>query len=246
MTVGDPSASLTIHSCPPHRVRSVATILEDRGLIHREHVERRTLLIGLTCTPDLCSPGDLLDLADDLIDTAPEVSFTVYEDPTDEWLGSFCRYVPGLGRFVASTDHDGDAVFTAREVLELDQMSTSDRRAALGVPWSDAIAAMPTGDAVEPQPHGTRWDPASGEITVLGAGPDGADVTIAPACVAEVDDDGNLADTTAADIALAGSGFLRVNPWEALNVTCRTWGTDVYLAPEDTPGSARSTSGIQS
>ena len=143
----------------------------------------------------MLSPGDVLDLADDLIDAAPEVSFTVHEDPTDEWPGSLCRYVPGLGRFGASSNHDGDAVFIAREVLGLDQMSSDDRRAALGVPWSEAIAAMSTDNAVEPQPYVTRWDPASGEVTVLGAG--GVDVTIIPVCVTGVDDDGLLADTSA-------------------------------------------------
>ncbi len=234
MTMSDTVTYLTIHACPPHRVRAVATALEDHWLVDVDGSARKTLQIGEPYTIDT---SEVDELADDLIETAPEMSFTAQTDPTDEWLGSLRRYVPALHRFEASCDHDGSAVFTTAQVRELDLLAPEARLARLGVPWSTAIEAMPTGDVIEPEPYATCWIPSTGEITVLAAGPDGADVGVTPACVTAVDDDGNLASSAAADAALAGCGFLRVNAWEALNATCRAWGTDVYWTTDNTDAS---------
>lgn len=77
---------------------------------------------------------------------------------------------------------------------------------------------------------------------MLAAGQDEADLLIEPSCPATVDDHGHLDNAAAADAALGDAGFLRANPWEPLNLTCRKWGTAVYRMPDSAAsGSERDT-----
>jgi hypothetical protein len=222
--------SLTIHSCPPHRVRVVATMLEQRWLVDVDGADRKTLHLGYPYSIDTSTVDELVH---DLRDVAPDIAFTVTDDPDDEWLGSLRRYVPALGLFEASCDHDGNVVFTVADIVKLDTLRPARRQAKLGLPWEEAIAEMPPGEVTEPQPCKVRWEPATGQLTVHAGGPGGSDLPLASGCVTAVDDDGNLADPAAADTVLAGAGFLRANEWEAQNVTCRVWATDVYRLADD-------------
>ncbi|OXM57075.1 hypothetical protein CFP71_10085 [Amycolatopsis thailandensis] len=226
--MSDVAADLTIHHCPPQRIRAIATILEDREWIDRNGVTRRTLDLGRPYELDPISSIEVAALTEQLITAAPEMAFTICQSPTDEWPGSHTRHVPGLGQFESETNHDGEPVFTAATVLALDALPPDQRLAALGIPWSTAIAAMPAGAVREPEPCTARWTPATGEVTVLGTDVDGSDIEVPARCTTTVDDDGNLGDHLAADEALAASGFHRANPWEPLNTTCRLWGTGVY------------------
>ncbi|RSM68666.1 hypothetical protein DL991_41080 [Amycolatopsis sp. WAC 01375] len=229
--MSDTNTTLIVHSCPPYRVRAVAAVLRARGLTDDDPDSRQTLHLGEAYMSSDLVGRDVAVLIDDLTQVAPEAAFTVYEDATDEWLGTVDRVVPPLGRFTAATDHDGNAVFTVDEILEFDQLEPGERQARLGIPWVNAIATMPEGAMAEPVPHETEWTPADGRVIVLAAGQDGADVLIEATCLATVDDHGNLETAATADAALAGAGFLRANPWEPLNQTCRKWGTAVYRTP---------------
>lgn len=228
--MSDVVVDLTIHHCPPQRIRAIATILEDREWIDGNGAALRSLDRGRPYELDPISSIEVAALAQHLIGHAPEMAFTIRQSPTDEWPGQLSRYVPGLDQFESETNHDGEPVFTAAMILTLDALPPEQRLVALGTPWSAAIAAMPTGTVREPEPRAARWTPATGEITVLGAG--GSDITVPQRCTATVDDDGHLGDDLAADAALAAVGFHRANPWEALNTTCRLWGTDVYRAQD--------------
>lgn len=157
--MNDTSTTLIIHSCPPYRVRAVAAVLRARGLTDDDSDSRQTLHLGEAYTSFELAGRDVAVLIDDLTQAAPEAAYTVYEDATDEWLGTVHRVVPPLGRFTAATDHDGNAVFTVDEILALDQLAPSERQTRLGIPRANAIATMPEGAMAEPTPHETELDP---------------------------------------------------------------------------------------
>lgn len=139
-------ATATIHFCPPHRRRGVLKILVSHGLDDETPEADGTTAEGVTvgeayvCHEIPC--GSAAECVDDLIHCAPEVAFTIYEDPAYEWVGTVWIYVPGLGLFVAACDTSGEPMFTQQQVLALESGPDEVRRAGLGVPWRDAIAAL--------------------------------------------------------------------------------------------------------
>src|SRR3954464_13799885 len=114
------SGAVTIHACPPHRVRTVLDALDEYDLYYEDAANNATLHLGAHYCADELRCGSAADLADELIKAAPEVAFTVYEEPAYEWVGTSCTYVPGLGLFSADCDTDGDVLFTRTHVLELE------------------------------------------------------------------------------------------------------------------------------
>lgn len=211
------SGAATIHACPPHRVRPVLDAFEEYGLINDDTANEKTLNVGEWYCADEIRCGSATDLADELIKYAPDVAFTVYEEPAYEWVGTFCSYVPDLGLFTADCAGDGDPMFARTEILRLDGEPAEDRQKQLGVPWLTAIAAMPAGTVVEPASFATHWNRQHGEVVVVEGKQCGGDLIFpAPATVAEVEE------------ALAERGFQRADDWTQLDETSQLWRTDVY------------------
>jgi hypothetical protein len=215
------SGSATIHACPPHRVRAVLDTLAEYDL-YPENTEddRRSVNLGASYDAAEFRVGSATDLARELIDSAPEVAFTVYEQPAYEWVGTTCTYVRDLGLFTADCDTCGDPMFTQSEVLRLDDEPAEIRQTALGLPWLTAITAMPGGTVAEPDSYATHWNRTTGEVIVLEGIPCGGDVIFAVP-----------GDAAAVDGALSERAFLRATEWTDLDDTSQIWRTDVYRHP---------------
>lgn len=219
------SAGVTIHACPPHRVRSVLDILDEYGL-HLDHSdatehtaagERAILILGTGYEIHEFRAGDAVELADVLIQRTPEIVFSLHEEPAYEWVGTCCTYVPGLGVFIAACDTSGEAMFTQSDILRLDDEPDETRRGALGVPWLTAITALPEGTVCEPEPFATHWNRGSGTVHVLSGTPLGASLVLAAP-----------GDAAAVDTVLAEHGWLRANEWTDLDDTGHLARTDLY------------------
>src|SRR5438093_1274930 len=86
--------------------------------------------------------GDLpSSIADDLIAAAPDAVWVAWTDPKYEWLGEFVAYAPGLGKFVANSDAQGDPVYGYAEVrdaadkLLTGELSPAEFDRGIGGPW---------------------------------------------------------------------------------------------------------------
>ena len=215
------SGTVTIHTCPPRRARTVLDVLTHYGMTDEDSTnDRATVQVGESYHADEFRCGDAVELADGLIQRAPDVAFTVYEEPAYDWLGTRCTYVPDLGLFTTDCDNSGEAMFAQSHILKLDDEPGDVRQRQLGVPWLTAISAMPAETVVEPHRFATHWDRRHREITIVGGQHDGADLTFSAS-----------ADETAVDATLAEREFQRVGGWEQLDETTQVWRTDVYRSP---------------
>lgn len=224
------SGSATIHSCPPHRVRTVMDILERYGLVDfDEQPGLLTLALGEAYNAEeTFSFGDAIALAEQLSEAAPEIAFTADEEPIGE-PGTTCSYVPGLGLFAAPCDNYGEALFGQSDVLQWLDEPAEVRDAKLGVPWRTAIATMSDGTVEEPESSVAHWVSNHGELTVHRTSEDALRLTVCPA-------DGQAApDFASADKSLEELGFQRFRDWTQLDETRQLWRTDVYKAPRDLP-----------
>ncbi|GAA5167931.1 MULTISPECIES: hypothetical protein [Amycolatopsis] len=205
---------------PPHRVRTVLDTLAEYDLAYDEAADNTTLHLAERYTAASFPCGSAIVLAHALIEKAPAVGFTVYEEPAYEWIGTSCTYVADLGLFTVGCDADGDPLFTQNQVLELDGKPDDVRLKELGVSWLTAIADMPAGPVVEPDRFATHWNRRHGEAVVVEGQPRGGDLVVpAAATAAEV------------DAALAERGFRRADDWTQLDETAQLWRTDVYRLP---------------
>ena len=216
--MGDwPSGAAIIHACPPYRVRPVLDILAEYGLADEDTTNGATLTVGEWYSADEFRCGHANDVAGELVERAPEVAFTVYEEPAYGWVGTICTYVPELGLFTADCDNSGEVLFTRKQVLALDGKPDDIRQKELGVPWVTAIARMPAGTVIEPRRFATHWDRRHGEVVVVEGKQRGDDLIFpAPVTAAQV------------DAALIERGFRRADDWTQLDDTAQLWRTDSY------------------
>lgn len=233
------SGQLTIHSCPPHQVRAVTTVLEYYALATEDTPEvRKAVEVGDPYRSDSFPVGDADRLARRLVAEAPDVSFTVYEEPAYEWIGTICSYVPGLGLFTADCDTAGNPMFPQDMVLALDDEPAEVRQEKLGVPWLTAIKAMPPATpVVEPDSYATQWNRRSGEVIVVDGKVCGAELLFATHLCGDTEVSpadtvtGSDPEMVAVDAALAERGFIRATPWVPLDETSLIWRADVYRHP---------------
>lgn len=219
------SGSATIHSCPPHRVRAVFDALKEYGFAAYATVDDTAgagsaapvfVTVGEAYFAEQFPCNKAIDLAADLMRCAPEVAFTVYEQPAYDLVGVTCTYVPGLGRFTASCDNSGEPVFPQSRVLELACETEAVRQEQLGVPWLTAIADLPTRVVVEPDRFATHWIRRHGEVVVIEGRQGGGDLILPVAATEEV------------DMVLSRHGFQRADEWRKLDDTAQLWRTDLY------------------
>jgi hypothetical protein len=214
------SGAAIIHACPPYHVRSVLDAFEDYGLTEEDAASGTTVSVGQCYSAAGFRCGSATDLAHDLIRCAPEVAFTVYEEPAYEWVGTTCTYVPELGLFTAHCDNSGHPMSAQSEILRLEGEPIDVRQKQLGVPWLTAIAALPQQVVVEPDRFATHWHRLHDEIVVIAGKHRGADLIFpAPTTADEI------------DVALAERGYRRAEAWAYLDETAELWHTDVYRTP---------------
>lgn len=224
---------VTIHACPPHRVKTVLTILENYGL-DSEYADDDAPDTGADTRPavhldavyaceNTFTCGHITGLADALIKDAPDVAFSAHEAPAYDGLGTTCIHVPGLGLFTADCDSHGEPMFTQTRLLKLADEPLDVRQQALGLPWSTAIAAMPPGCAVvEPERFVTLWNRRHGEVIVVGGKQCGGELIFAGPAAATNDQ---------VDAALAERGFQPAEKWTRVDEPHQLWRTDVYRCP---------------
>lgn len=137
--MGDRTAmQIEIAECPEHEVEAVCDILEEYGLGWDDgvHLGEQAMIEETSC-------GSSDEITSALREQAPGTSFTVWEDPKYEWLGSL--NVVAEGRyFSAVCDSSGNAVWTSEQVLKMcaDWDSMSAVREALGFDIEERVAEL--------------------------------------------------------------------------------------------------------
>jgi hypothetical protein len=239
-------AALVIHAMPAHQVHTVLRLAELHGLLPDD--EAAAIVLG-EAVADSDAPSGIADeLSAALIDAAPDVAFTIYEDPTGPWLGKVVKYVPGIGRelpprpageqwsstvkWSAEADGDGRAVWDADQIRATVKEGPQALAVMLGEPWDAAIGAMPTGERIVKQPtREVEWDRTTGEFTILaGDDPDPAavDAVLLGVTAASAMTD---ADKQRGTAALAEQGWWAVEPWTRVDARGRFWSTEAVRLP---------------
>ncbi|MFC7345048.1 DUF3145 family protein [Saccharopolyspora griseoalba] len=151
--------SAVIHACPPGRAGVIARILLEDFRLTVDPVQgdelpdgddRWVVRVGECYYASEWSVGTAEELANELVQAAPDATFTVHEDPAYEFLGEMFSYVPVMGIFNSDCDQFGEPHFSLSALLALDRESAEVRRRKLGVPWREAIAALPPCTVFEP------------------------------------------------------------------------------------------------
>lgn len=145
------SVTAVVHSCPPERVSVIVGVLEEYGLhfeaapyqVRPDGDDRAVVRVGERYSTPETPVGSAEELANGLIQVAPDIAFTVHEDPAYEYLGTVFCHVPDLGLFTSDCDAVGTPYFSQGDVLALEQASSAMRRRMLGVPWLEATEEMP-------------------------------------------------------------------------------------------------------
>jgi hypothetical protein len=135
---------LFVHDCPDDQAEALVTVLDQYGL-HVDwdgpYVSARDgeLHIGTPYT-DRDVSGDCSErLAAELIAAAPGCMFTVWTDPSPEWLGSLVRYTPTLGDRRDECDVEGTAQFTERQITIALRDGVDGVRELIGTQWTEAL-----------------------------------------------------------------------------------------------------------
>ena len=197
------SVHVTIHFCPPHRVRPVLDVLDEYGLYADDDPMegRSAVFVGRRYSAAEIDCGSSTLVRSDLIDRAPEVAFTVYEEPAYDGVGTVYSHVSGLGLFAALCGNSGEPMFSRDYMLELEGEPAEVRHHELGVPWTTAIGAMPDMVVVAPDRFDAWWNLSHGEVAVLGGTALGEDLILSANDVVEV------------DAALSKQGLRRFEDW---------------------------------
>ncbi|WP_298800409.1 hypothetical protein [uncultured Pseudonocardia sp.] len=163
------TVQLIVHACPPAEVRALWEVIEEYRLTDEQPLTAGAdrIALGGLYRADEISCGSAEEIAAQLGQTAPGSTWTVWEDPKYEWLGSVSIQVPGLGTWSAECDANGVAQFPAAQIL-----SVVDDRAGLdqllGVAWSRAVEALPAQGVViaaalvDPAPPASTLPPPAG------------------------------------------------------------------------------------
>jgi hypothetical protein len=104
---------------------------------------------------------------------APLAAWTVHDEPTEEYLGTFRIYTPADGEWSASCNADGEPQFSRDAVRRAVEEGEEEVKLLLGDDWFTAVEAMPAGEVVEPRRRPVSWDRKTGIISV--ENPDGDD-----------------------------------------------------------------------
>lgn len=161
-------AQVVVYDCPEdQRAAALAAIYE---AFDGESINERPSIDTAPDSRDVMAPGrfvpaaDLVlgerygdddrsldlneTLTDAIIAAAPGAIFAAWVDPKYEYPGALTMYAPELGRFDSVCDANGEAYIESGQVRHLltdDQYTPESTittlRAALGLPWGDAIDA---------------------------------------------------------------------------------------------------------
>lgn len=134
---------LFVHDCPDDQAAALLGVLRDYELRvdwDGPYVVR-DVRIGTPYTDRKVAGDASADLARDLMQAAPGVSFTVWTDPAYDFQGLLMRYTPELGLHQADCDINGQAIFTGDEVMRALRADHDDIgiRRLVGTAWTDAL-----------------------------------------------------------------------------------------------------------
>lgn len=214
------SASITIHSCQPRHVRAVLDVLDSHNFVEEDEGECSGYVkVGGTYRVDEQFPiGDAEPVGRKLIEAAPEVSFTVCEQPAYNRLGTVFSYVPELGVFHNACDATGTPMLSPAYVQKLAGKPAAERRRQLGLPWPAAIATMPYGLVLQSGFFIAYYSKNNGQFAVVS----GKEGRIDPRFERDSSDrhDREFSDSwleKSNDRTFAKQGYRRINPWITLD-----------------------------
>lgn len=150
---------LFVHNCPDDQAPAAVSVLADWGLRvdwDGRPAEHGALHIGTPYTERMAALDAADELAAELIDRAPGITFTVWTDPHNEWLGTVVRYVPELGRHDAECDEQGEGQYTEAQILRAlrpDHDDTGIHR-LVGSAWTKALTGTTNEGTITYTPDG--------------------------------------------------------------------------------------------
>lgn len=136
--------TLTVYDCPPEQRETVLETMRTYG-IGDDEGNGDGLRFGVDYHDFEARLDAYAEVAGVLMTEAPGASFRIWNDPKYEWLGGLMLYTPDLGAWGHNCDADGQPVFSVDEVLKIAEMQPDERRRALGLEWSDALASKASG-----------------------------------------------------------------------------------------------------
>lgn len=139
---------LIVADCPLDQTQAILDLIEDKSLVI-EYVDQTNppegqLGLGLSYMDYETTCGSSAEIAKHLQEVAPGASWTVWEDPAYEWLDKINMFTPELGLFTAECSTEGDAVFTADEILTIESRCSSRDalKTELGFDHRDALREL--------------------------------------------------------------------------------------------------------
>lgn len=140
----------TIYACPEEHREEVLGLLSTHlgSRLGDEFPEGDDLRIGEPYEVEELELGTVQELADDLAALSPDIAYQGQQDPKHEYNGDLCIQVPGLGRYDAFCNSDGQPIVPAGDLLAvIDAAASLDEvrskvAALMGVPFIEAVKAL--------------------------------------------------------------------------------------------------------
>lgn len=134
---------LFIYDCPPDQAWAAWQVIDryelDEDWDGPAPKDGQLIVGGAPYTHRAAASGETSnELADELVEAAPGISFLVWTDATVDWLGALVRYTPGLGMFKADCTTEGDVRFGASEVVRMAKLDIGRVERYVGLPWEEA------------------------------------------------------------------------------------------------------------
>lgn len=208
------TTTLTVHACPPGRVRAVLNVVDTWQLADAARPEPHRLALGEPYQA-FGAAVRAHEIHARLLATAPDAIWSVVDSAGADWMGVVLIQVPRLGTWTAEANQEGKTYFSGEQVAVL--RSAGDRPAAaiaalLGDAWHDAVSACNPDEelVVEPRSYEVTWERSLGRIHVDGAADDGTDLELPRIAAQQRDAD---IDPGPADEALRAAGFVSADLW---------------------------------
>lgn len=143
-------AQVVIHSCPDGQVQALEAVLAELEYDCDVRSIDGRLALDVTYSQEEAPLDYHETTAAAIRAAAPGAAWRTWVDPKYEYDGILIMYTPELGVFEYACNAQGDAVFTATDILSVEARRASEATEesvetshAFGVPWMLALGVLP-------------------------------------------------------------------------------------------------------